>query len=164
MIGQRSRLPLTALGAAFGALALAVAVLARPESLIGAAFEGALASAKPASTIAETSARPQSPAFDPRHIRPSSLPAGPSLAGLGPLRVGEHVRIATIAGEQVLEVVEMHPLVRSALPGQDYGSAAELLLVTLRADDDNGTTMRLIVERAVEPVVPGAASALRQAL
>lgn len=156
MTGSRSRMPLLALGAAAGALAAALAMLSRPDPMIGAGFDAALAKARQADSGRVVARAVDAQAFDPRHLRPSSLAAGRVLPVLGPVKVGEHMRLATHAGEQVLEVVAVHPLPRTVL-GADDGTGGGLVLVTLRAQDDSGATVRLLLEVPAEPALPAPA-------
>lgn len=151
----RSRIPLIALAAAAATVVVAVSILARPEALISAGFERALAKARPAETGRGTpgaASLAQVPALDPRHLRPSSLTSGPDLPVLGPLKVGEKVKVAAAAGSSgVLEVIGVHELPRdtSSLPGD-----TALVLVLLRADDEAQSIVRWLVEKPSEAVVP----------
>ena len=156
MTGSRSHLPLVALAAAAGVLAVALAMLSRPEAMIGAGFDAALAKARHAEGERAVARASEAQAFDRRHLRPSSLLTGPALPVLGPVKVGEHMRIATDSGEQVLEVVAVHELPRSVL-GSNDGSGGGLVLVTLRAEDDSGATVRLLLETPAEPALPAPA-------
>lgn len=168
MIASRLRMPMITLAAAAGAVAAACVVLSRPEALIGASFEAALAKAHRAEPLRAALASPRlasEPGLDLRHIRPSNLEAGQLLSVLGPLKVGERVRIATDAGEQMLEVTSVHPLSRAlsrgALGTEDDDTGRGLVLVTLRADDDSGATVRLLVEEPIAPALPAPAVSRR---
>lgn len=152
MTGSRARMPLLALLAATGALAAALAMLSRPEAMIGAGFDVALAKARHGEAGQAAVVQPQAKAFDPRYLRPSSLGDVSSLPFIGPVKVGEHIKITGTAGEQDFEIVEVHPLPRTVLGAA--GPGGQLLLVTLKADDDSGATVRLLVEQPVGPVLP----------
>jgi hypothetical protein len=149
---SRSRLPLFALGAAASTLAMAFGVLSRPEAIIGAGFRDALANVKQAASepVAVLANRSGSgDALDPRYLRQSSLPAGGIQTVLGPLKVGERIRLGSAGGAQDLEVIGLHPVRRTA--GTEGHSGAGMVLVVLRADDETGSVVRLLVEETGEP-------------
>lgn len=158
MTGSRSRMPLLAVSAAIGAVTAAAVMLGRPDGLIGAEFELALASVRtPASVAAEVASadRPafDAQAFDPRHLRPSSLKSPLKLPVLGPLKAGQRMTIAGEGGEQVLEVVEVRAVPKAMTGNDNDATAGKLVVVTLRADDEAGTTVRLLVEEPAAPIV-----------
>lgn len=159
MTGSRSRLPLVAMSAAVVAVTAAAVALARPEALIGAEFEQALAGSRTVeavSAVVPSAVRASfdAQAFDPRHFRQSSLKSPAKLPVLGPLKAGQRLTIAGEGGEQVLEVVDVRS-VPPSVAGTDLDmTAGNLVVVTLRADDVAGTTVRLLVEEPAVPVVP----------
>lgn len=159
MTGSRFRLPFVAMSAAVGAVIAAAVVLARPEALIGAEFRQALASSRTTAVAVEPGAdRPyfDAQAFDTRHLRQSSLKSPAKLPVLGPLKVGQRLTIAGDGGEQVLEVVDVRTVPPTIAGTARDLAAGNLVVVTLRAEDEAGTTVRMLVEEpAAAMVQPG---------
>lgn len=157
MTQSRSRLPLLALATAAGGLAVATALLSRPEGLIGAGFDAALAGAPATSRAVATGPQPVDiGAFNPRYLRPSSARPGSILPVFGPLKVGERVRVASTGGEHELEVVDVQDVSQGALAGEWREAGGRMLLVTLRAEDDGSAIVRLLIEEPAAPAGPAA--------
>lgn len=157
MTQSRSRLPMLALAAAAGGLAVATALLSRPEGMIGAGFDAALARAPAADRVAAAMPQPVDVgAFNPRHLRPSSARPGSILPVFGPLKVGERVRVASAGGEHELEVIDVQDVAQGVLAGEGLEAGGRMLLLTLRAEDEGNAIVRLLIEEPAAPAGPTA--------